>query len=125
MQRQSTEGKVLVMAGAIPGVVGSDRVYLSDDVGNLLLAPFYDAAEIILGRLLTGANMRKGRQCIVDLLNLLPGMRLLEVSPGPGVFEPGLRQRLGKDAEIAAVDSSLNRSMSVVAEDGERSMNAT
>lgn len=64
MQRQSTEGKVLVMAGAIPGVAGSDRVYLSDDVGNLLLAPFYDAAEIILGRLLTGANMRKGRQCI-------------------------------------------------------------
>jgi ubiquinone/menaquinone biosynthesis C-methylase UbiE len=52
--------------------------------------------------------MQQGRQKIVDLISLTPGMRLLEVSPGPGVFQPMLRQALGVDSEIVAVDLSTN-----------------
>lgn len=72
------------------------------------LAPFYDVSERVLGRLLTGVDMEAGREKIVSLLGLEPGMRLLEVSPGPGVFQPMLRARLGEAAEIASVDLSLN-----------------
>lgn len=72
------------------------------------LAPYYDASERILGRLLTGIDMQEGRSKIVDLLGLQQGMRLLEVSPGPGVFQPLLRKALGTGAQIAAVDLSLN-----------------
>jgi ubiquinone/menaquinone biosynthesis C-methylase UbiE len=72
------------------------------------LAPYYDASERILGRLLTGVDMQQGRRKIVDLLDLRGGTRLLEVSPGPGVFQPLLRKALGPDAQIAAIDLSLN-----------------
>jgi ubiquinone/menaquinone biosynthesis C-methylase UbiE len=72
------------------------------------LAPYYDVSERILGRLLTGIDMQEGRRHIVDLLGLTQGMRLLEVSPGPGVFQPMLRKALGADSQIAAVDLSLN-----------------
>lgn len=72
------------------------------------LAPFYDTSERILGRILTGVDMQQGRNKIVDLLQLKLGMRLLEVSPGPGVFHPILRQKLGDKAEIAAIDLSCN-----------------
>lgn len=71
-------------------------------------APFYDLSEKILGRLLTGIDIRKGRQEIVRLLPLHAGMRLLEVSPGPGVFLPMLRERVGHTAEICAIDLSRN-----------------
>lgn len=72
------------------------------------LAPYYDASERILGRLLTGIDMQAGRREIVGLLGLQPGMRLLEVSPGPGIFQPLLRKALGPGAQMAAVDLSLN-----------------
>ena len=71
------------------------------------LAPWYDASERILGRLLTGIDMQQGRRRIIDRLGLRPGLRLLEVSPGPGVFQPMLRHDLGATAKIAAVDLSL------------------
>lgn len=72
------------------------------------LAPFYDVSERWLGWLLSGVDMRRSRQEIVERLGLRPGMRLLEVSPGPGVFLPDLRRSLGPRAEIAALDLSLN-----------------
>jgi ubiquinone/menaquinone biosynthesis C-methylase UbiE len=71
------------------------------------IAPVYDWSERVLGRLLTGVDMRGGRAAIVALLGLRAGMRLLEVSPGPGVFLPLLRQRLGSEAQLAALDLSL------------------
>ncbi len=72
-------------------------------------APFYDGLERVLGWLLTGVNMARGRQQIVDLLDLDKGMRLLEVSPGPGVFQPMLRRKIGPEAEFAAIDLSRER----------------
>ncbi len=72
------------------------------------IAPFYNFSERILGWLLTGVDMRRGREEIISLLKLKAGMRLLEVSPGPGVFQPLLRSALGMHAEIASIDLSLN-----------------
>lgn len=73
------------------------------------LAPFYDFSERVLGLLITGVRMGKGRREIVSHLPLTPGMRLLEVSPGPGVFQDLLRRAIGEKAEAAAVD--LSRAM--------------
>jgi ubiquinone/menaquinone biosynthesis C-methylase UbiE len=72
------------------------------------LAPFYDFSERVLGRLLTGIDMAKGRAEIVKLAGLEPGSQVLEVSPGPGVFHPLLREALGPASRIAAADLSLN-----------------
>ena len=71
------------------------------------LAPFYDASERILGRVLAGRDMRAGRAEIVGLLGLPQGVRLLEVSPGPGVFQPLLRSAIGSHGELVAVDLSM------------------
>ena len=71
------------------------------------LAPFYDFSERFLGRLFTGVDMEKGRQDIVNRLGLKPGMRLLEVSPGPGVFQKYLRDKIGNNAEFVSVDLSF------------------
>jgi len=75
------------------------------------IAPYYDFVERVIGRALTGVDMTRGRQEIVDLLGLRPALppntRLLEVSPGPGVFQPLLRRAVGEAAEIAALDLSL------------------
>ena len=73
------------------------------------LAPFYDLSERVLGRLLTGVDMQASRAQMASLVNLRPGMRFLEVSPGPGVFFPWFRERLGPGSEYAAVD--LSRAM--------------
>jgi SAM-dependent methyltransferase len=72
------------------------------------IAPVYDFFERVVGRIVTGVDMARGRDEIIALLGLQRGMRLLEVSPGPGVFQPMLRQTLGDRAEIAALDLSFN-----------------
>jgi len=71
------------------------------------LAPFYEWSERFVARHLLAMDMDQGRAEIVQLLGLKPGMRLLEVSPGPGVFQPWLRQALGREADLVAVDLSL------------------
>jgi hypothetical protein len=71
------------------------------------LAPLYDFSERIFGYILTGADMVKGRAEIVSLLGLKPGIKLLEVSPGPGVFQRLLRNRVGTGGEIVSLDLSL------------------
>jgi ubiquinone/menaquinone biosynthesis C-methylase UbiE len=73
------------------------------------LAPVYDFSERVLGRLIAGVDIVRERRRIVELLGLAPGRRFLEVSPGPGVFQPWLRAALGPAAEYAAVD--LSRAM--------------
>jgi ubiquinone/menaquinone biosynthesis C-methylase UbiE len=73
-----------------------------------LVAPFYDLSEKIGGRLIFGMDMEKGREEIISLSGLKQGMRLLEVSPGPGVFQRYLRNKIGNDPEFVALDLSLN-----------------
>ena len=73
-----------------------------------VMAPFYDFSERVLGRLLTGVDMAKGRAGIVRLAGFQPGSQVLEVSPGPGVSHPLLREALGPASRIVAADLSLN-----------------
>ena len=72
------------------------------------LAPFYDFSERFLGRLLTGIDMVKGRADIVSRLPLTPGVKLLEVSPGSGVFQRFLREHITGTGELVALDLSMN-----------------
>ena len=73
-----------------------------------LLAPFYDFNERFWGKLIAGVDMVKGRENIVSLLGLRPGMRVLEVSPGPGVFHKLLHQSVGENGEIVSLDLSMS-----------------
>ena len=70
-------------------------------------APFYDFNERVLGGILAGVNMRQERTCIIEILGLRRGMRILEVSPGPGVYQSDIRASVGNDAEYAAIDLSM------------------
>jgi ubiquinone/menaquinone biosynthesis C-methylase UbiE len=47
------------------------------------------------------------RERMISLLRLQQGRSLLEVSPGPGVYQPYIRARIGNDARYAAVDLSM------------------
>lgn len=60
-----------------------------------------------MGKLLVGVDMIKGKKEIVSFLGLKPGMRLLEVSPGPGVFQEYLRSNIGDNGELVALDLSM------------------
>ena len=70
-------------------------------------APLYDLNERVMGRLLVGVDMVKGREHIVSCLGLKPGMRILEVSPGPGVFQKFLKHDIGENGELVALDLSM------------------
>lgn len=72
-----------------------------------LLAPLYDINEQIMGKLALNVDIRKGRAEVIQHLGLKPGIRVLEVSPGPGVYQPYLRQAVGPKGEMVALDLSL------------------
>ena len=72
------------------------------------IAPFYSFFERFLGRILAGICIDKERKDIVSLLNLKKGCRLLEVSPGPGVFQQALRHSLGAEGQMVSLDLSMN-----------------
>jgi SAM-dependent methyltransferase len=71
------------------------------------LAPFYMWSEKVLGRVIAGIDATREWKKVVSLLGLEPGWRLLEVSPGSGVYQSFLREALGPGAEIASLDLSL------------------
>jgi len=70
-------------------------------------APLYDWNERLGARLLAGISLRAERKRMISLLELKRGARVLEVSPGPGVFQPYIRESIGSDNEFAALDLSL------------------
>lgn len=72
-----------------------------------LFAPLYDWNERFFGKLLTGVDVVEGRKEIISLLGLQKGMRVLEVSPGPGVFQELIREKIGSEGEFVSVDLSL------------------
>jgi ubiquinone/menaquinone biosynthesis C-methylase UbiE len=70
-------------------------------------APLYDINERVMSKLLLNINMVKGRKEIISKLGLKPGMRILEVSPSPGVFQKFLRQAITDNGEMVALDLSI------------------
>jgi SAM-dependent methyltransferase len=87
------------------GLRGGDAKY--NKIYNLL-APIYDLNERVMGKLLVGVNMVTGRKEIVSKLGLKPGMKILEVSPGPGVFQRFLRHEIGETGQLVALDLSMS-----------------
>ena len=105
-----TEGKVYNAKNDILSIVYPDGLSGDDAKYNKvynIFAPLYDLNERVMGKLLVGVDMKKGRKEIVSFLGLKPGMRLLEVSPGPGVFQEYLRNDIGDKGELVALDLSL------------------
>lgn len=70
-------------------------------------APLYDLMERAFGRIVNGVDIRRARREIVSLLGLQPGMRVLEVSPGPGVFQQYLRDAITESGQLVALDLSM------------------
>jgi ubiquinone/menaquinone biosynthesis C-methylase UbiE len=60
-----------------------------------------------MGKLFFGVDMIEGRKQIVSFLGLKSGMRILEVSPGPGVFQKYLRNDIDENGELVALDLSM------------------
>ena len=105
-----SEGKLFKVNNEILSAVypsdlgGSDAKY--NKLYNLI-APLYDLNERIMGRILVGVDMIEGRKQIISFLGLKPGMKILEVSPGPGVFQKYLRNDIGDKGELVALDLSM------------------
>lgn len=70
------------------------------------LAPLYDFSERWLGKLLTGVDMLKARAEVAELLPICEGESVLEVSPGPGVYQSLLATRVGNTGRLTALDLS-------------------
>jgi len=70
-------------------------------------APFYDFNERFFGKLIFGLDMKEGKKQIISYLGLKLGMRVLEVSPGPGVFQPNIREKISDDGDLVSLDLSL------------------
>jgi len=105
-----SEGKVYKVKNEILSIVYPDELSGADAKYNKfynLFAPLYDLNERVMGMLLVGADMIKGRKQIISLLGLKPGMRILEVSPGPGVFQKYLRNEIGENGDLVALDLSM------------------
>ena len=70
-------------------------------------APLYDLNERFFGRVLANLDIVQERARIVALLHLQQGMSILEVSPGPGVYQRDIRTAVGQQARYASVDLSM------------------
>jgi len=106
----TSDGKPFPLHDGIPSLVYPAKSGKSDARWNRiydLLAPFYDWNERNAGKLLTGLDIRAERNKIAALIGLQPGMKLLEVSPGPAVFLPFIRKRIGPDGYWVALDLSI------------------
>ena len=71
-------------------------------------APFYDLTQRVLGKLITGVDVTEAWRDVVARMELQPGIRVLEVSPGPGIVQKLLRERIGERGELVALDLSRN-----------------
>ena len=105
-----SNGKTYLYKNEILSIVFPENISGDDAKFNKFynfFAPLYDLNERIMGKLLTGVDMVKGRKEIISKLGLKPGIRILEVSPGPGVFQKFLRHDIGNDGDLVALDLSM------------------
>ena len=81
-----------------------------DEKWNLFydkFAPFYSLTERLFGRLLVGVDVELEHEKIVATAGFQEGGAILEVSPGPGNYQPALRRRIGPDGTLVSLDLSL------------------
>jgi ubiquinone/menaquinone biosynthesis C-methylase UbiE len=72
-----------------------------------LFAPIYRLNEIFFGRILTGLDIRKEWKQTVSYIGLKPGMRILEISPGSGVYQAYIRELITDVGDFVSLDLSL------------------
>lgn len=105
-----SDGKTYSIKNGILSIVYPNNIGGKDAKMNKFynwLAPLYDFNERVIGKLFTGVDIAKGREKIIFLAGLSSGMKILEVSPGPGVFQPYLRQLTGPAGHIVSLDLSM------------------
>jgi ubiquinone/menaquinone biosynthesis C-methylase UbiE len=81
-------------------------------------APYYAWTERVFGRALTGVDIVRERQRVSDLIPASCGQTVLEVSPGPGIYQASLANKVGNHGRIVALDLSagmLNQCRKVTA----------
>ncbi len=105
-----SDGKSYPISDGIPSLVFPESLGGEDGRWNRFydnLAPFYDLIQRILGPILVpGSNPEKGWRDVASRLDLKPGDRLLEVSPGPGIAQKFMREKIGPDGALVALDLS-------------------
>ena len=69
-------------------------------------APMYDWSERVIGRMITGMDVMALRRELAALIPARRGDTILEVSPGPGIYQPALAAKVGPDGQLAALDLS-------------------
>ena len=78
--RFESDGKVYEIKNDILSILYPDDLGGDDAKYNRLynlFAPLYDLNERVMGKLLVGVDMIKGRKEIVSFLGIKPGMRVL------------------------------------------------
>ena len=104
------DGKEYPVINGIPSLVYPPELAGQDKKWNQfydLCAPLYDLSERMFGKLINGVDIREARKEIVSHLGLQPGMKVPEVSPGPGVFQQYLRDEISASGELVALDLSI------------------
>src|SRR4051812_23767568 len=101
-------GERFPVARGIPSLL--DNVPTGEDARwNRLydvFAPFYGVSERVAAQVLCGVNLRREQARMVSALAIARGSSVLEVSPGPGTYQPWLAQAVGPEGKLAAVDLS-------------------
>jgi ubiquinone/menaquinone biosynthesis C-methylase UbiE len=104
---QSSDGELFAVIDGLPrllrGVAAHDSRWrwFYD-----LWAPFYLPVERFAATMLLQIDLAPEQARMVRALPIDPGARVLEVSPGPGVFQPWLAAAVGPKGALAAVDLS-------------------
>lgn len=70
------------------------------------LAPFYRWTERVFGRILIGVNILEKRNELAALIPAKEGEVVLEVSPGPGIYQAALASKVGASGRLVALDLS-------------------
>ena len=70
-------------------------------------SPFYDASERVLGKVITGVDVVAARSEIAAAIPACLSQAVLEVSPGPAIYQSAIAQCVGSAGHITALDISL------------------
>lgn len=98
------------IVGGIPNCVVPAQLGRNDERWSKfydLFAPFYAWSERVLGRAIAGIDIVEERGGIAALVPASPGQTVLEVSPGPGIYQAALAEKVGSRGKLVALDLSI------------------